>query len=229
MIFDSICTLRFIIIFHFCKMDFLWQKKFFQPLKQAKKRSSVELRFFSLNIQRNIGLLEMPFRSTQDDSAGNALTSRGQEPRDGIRNIESEEIVEAVHGENEVDPEEAEAANDDHAEKHGDERIADTAHDTRKDLHIAAQDIGGGEQSQAHQGDLNALEVTVHIGDEDLLAEEELDAADDKPNDRDEQKGAEDDLFHTVIAARADILTDEGEGCLVDGILRDVNEGIERA
>ena len=82
--------------------------------------------------------------------------------------------------ENEIDPNEAQAAHTDHRDNHRHKRRTDAAHDACKDLHIAAKEVSGGEHGQAQNGVLDDLFIATEVKIKHLTAEEDLDAVGDQ-------------------------------------------------
>ena len=165
-------------------------------------------------------------RATHNDQVSDDLESERQGPRDRIRSEKPLQIMKIRDWENEIDPNEAQAAHPDHRDNHWHKRRTDAAHDACKDLHIAAKEVSGGEHGQAQNGVLNNLFIATEVKIKHLTAEKDLDTAEDRPNERDKKKRTGKDLFDAVKLARADVLPDECKRAVIHRILCGIDEPV---
>ena len=151
----------------------------------------------------------------------------GDDPGNGVGDIQAGQGVVALHLENGEDPAQSHPANAQHRHQHRHQRGAHPAEHTGHHVHQPAQEIG--QAHVAHTGD--AVGDGVHLGsqvDGKKLFRKQITAAPEDDAHRSHGKQADpQDLPEVFVFPRPHVLPHEVHGGLVEGVHGNVDEALD--
>lgn len=155
------------------------------------------------------------------------LRQEGDDPGDGVGEVEALQRVEAGLSEDGEDPEDPEHADAQHADDHGQERRADAPDGPGGYVHDAAEEIG---QAYVGQADHAVGDGVGGIGDvdgEQRPCQRPAQHARGKARDGDAGEADQQDLVDALVFSRAVVLPAEVQRRLMEGVHGDVDKALD--
>ena len=152
------------------------------------------------------------------------MGERGQDPADGVGDVEYPQIV--VSGENGIDPHHTEAAGADESDDHGHDRAAHPADDIRHNIHNGIQTVGGTDDHHTDHAHGNNFRILI-VESKQRIAKAVGDKAENLRKEDAQGQAPKGDAPQALVLPGAEILTGEGEGSLRHRIAAGKNEAFD--
>ena len=151
-----------------------------------------------------------------------------EDPGDGVTDVERQDVI-GIQGADGKDPDDAEYAGAQEGNDHGLHSLTHAAQDTAPHVHKAAEEIGGGDDGQSVHARLYD-EVAVlprGVDQQKLVTEQHQRRAQSKANDEHHGGALEGDLLDALVLPCPHVLTDEGQGGVVDRVHGGVDKALQ--